>query len=118
MPLDEFKDDVIQMGGMHRAMNFMGDIGRIMDESGFQDILVEANIFGTAVVERIMRGKSYNRGMRAHKLMNEALTRLKWSAMEMWVADRPNIITDEEKEVIAQEVNTCKAEFAEKPLTD
>ena len=38
---DEFPSDYIEMGGMHRAMNFMGDIGHIMQESGFEDVLVD-----------------------------------------------------------------------------
>lgn len=33
----EFQNDELEMGGMHRAMNFMGDIGRVMEESGFED---------------------------------------------------------------------------------
>ena len=42
---DSFKNDIIEMGGVHRAMNFKGDIGHIMQESGFEDIAVEANLY-------------------------------------------------------------------------
>ena len=45
----EFENDHLEMGGMHRAMNFMGDIGHIMQESGFEDIVVESNVYGSAV---------------------------------------------------------------------
>ena len=44
--MDEFKDDEMDMGGMHRAMNFMGDIGKVMEESGFEDVIVESESYG------------------------------------------------------------------------
>ena len=69
----EFENDEIEMGGLHRTMNFMGCIGHILDGSGLSEILVESELYGTSAVGQIFRGKSYNRGMRAHKLMIEAL---------------------------------------------
>ena len=45
------------MGGMHRALNFVGDIGRIMEESGFEDILVEANVYRSSVMSHTFKGK-------------------------------------------------------------
>ena len=36
--------------------------------------------------QKITEGKSYNRGVRAHKLMLEALLRLKWEAFCQWAA--------------------------------
>ena len=50
-------------------MNFMGCIGHIMDGSGLSEILVESELHGTSAVGQIFRGKSYSRGMRAHKHM-------------------------------------------------
>ena len=78
---DEFPSDYIEMGGMHRAMNFMGDIGHTMQESGFEDVLDEANVYGASVVSHALRGKAYNRGVRIHKIMHESLSRLKWMAL-------------------------------------
>ena len=69
------------MGGMHRVMNFMEDIGHIMQECGFEDVLVEANVYGASVVSHALRGKAYNRGMRIHKIMHESMSRLKWMAL-------------------------------------
>ena len=60
------------MGGFHRAINYMGD--------GFEDCSVESGIYNNAVISKINRGKAYNRGIRAHKLLFEALSRLKWKA--------------------------------------
>ena len=69
------------MGGMHRTMNFMGDIRHIMQESGFEDVLVEANVYGASVVNYALRGKAYNRGVRIHKIMHESMSRLKWMGL-------------------------------------
>ena len=74
---EEFPSDHIEIGSMHRAMNFMGDIGHIMQESGFEDVLVEANVYGASVVSHALRGKVYNRGARIHKIMHESMSRLK-----------------------------------------
>ena len=49
-----------QMGGFHRATKYMGDIGTIMERSGFEDCLVESSIYNNAVISKINRGKAYN----------------------------------------------------------
>ena len=69
-----------RMGRFHRATNYMGDIGTIMEGSGFEDCLVESGIYRNAVISKISRGKAYNRGMRAQKLLFEPLSRLRWKA--------------------------------------
>ena len=74
---DEFENLFDRMGGFHRATNYMGVIGTIMEGSGFEDCLVESGIDINAVISEINRGKAYSRGMRAHKLLFEALSRLK-----------------------------------------
>ena len=61
---DEFPSGYIEMGGMHHTMDFMGDIGHIMQESGFEDVIVEANVYGASVVSHALPGKAYNRGVR------------------------------------------------------
>ena len=77
---DEFKKLIIRMGGFHIALNFLSVIGKRNSESGFEDILIEADPYGSNTVAKIIKGKSYNRGVRAHKLMLEALLHLKWEA--------------------------------------
>ena len=52
----------------------------------FKDILIETDLYGTNTTAKITKGKSYNRGVRAHKLMLEALLRLKWEAFCRWEA--------------------------------
>ena len=42
---------------------------------------LESDIFGPATVGQILKGKSYNRAVRAHKTLMEALSRLCWQAL-------------------------------------
>jgi hypothetical protein len=41
----EFVNDNVEMGGMHHALNYMGDIGYIMKASGFEDIVIESLVY-------------------------------------------------------------------------
>ena len=41
----------IRLGGFHRAKNFLGVIGKRMKPSGFDDILEEANLYGSTQIE-------------------------------------------------------------------
>ena len=91
---DEFENLFNRMGGFHRATNYMGDIGTIMEGSGFEDCLVESGIYSNAVISKIDRGKAYNRGMRDHKLLFEALSRLKWKAVIDWIEEN-NVNVDD-----------------------
>ena len=77
---NEFENPFNRMGGFHRATNYMGDIGTIMEGSWFEDCLVELGICSSAVISKINGEKNYNRGMRAHKLLFEAISSLKWKA--------------------------------------
>ena len=58
----------------------MGIIGTVMKDGGLEDILIESNVYGGAAVAKILEGKSYNRGIRAHKIVYEAMWRLKLQA--------------------------------------
>ena len=53
---DEFKETVIRLGGFHTAMTFMSVIGKRYEESGMEDLLVEAGVFGSGSIMKIMAG--------------------------------------------------------------
>ncbi len=72
---DEFKDTVIRLGGFHMAMVFLAIIGKRFANSGLDDLLHESNIYGANTVSNILKGKMYNRCIRAHKLYDK-----RWSA--------------------------------------
>lgn len=73
----EFKDTVLRLGGFHTALTFIAVIGKRYEESGLEDLLIEAGVYGSNSVLRIMKGKVYNKGVRAMKLLMEAFSRVR-----------------------------------------
>ena len=72
----EFKNTVIRMGGFHIALNYMSLLGKKYASTGLEDLLIESDVYAPGTTSVLMLGKSYNRGIRAHKLSMEALFRL------------------------------------------
>lgn len=97
------------MGGFHIAMNFLSVIGKMYAESGLEDLLVESGVYAAGSTTALLAGKQYNRGVRAHKLVEEALFRLSWKAFEKWLQERPN---DEQPRISMEKVysviNDCR----------
>ena len=90
---DEFKETIIRMGGFHIALNFLTVIGKKFQESGLEDLLTESGVYGMNTALNLLKGKSYNRGVRAHNITMEALLRLQWLAFLSWISrqtDRRN----------------------------
>lgn len=79
---DEFDHTVIRMGGFHIILNFMGALGKMCDSAGLRELLVESGLYSETTASNIMKGKQYNRGIRAHKLILEALFQCLWSNVE------------------------------------
>lgn len=65
---EEFKNVVIMLGGFHTQMTFSKAIGKYLASSGICDMWIESEIFGETTAENIMKGKLWNRVIRAHKL--------------------------------------------------
>ena len=62
----------------------VGLIGKKYLHSGLDDLLIESGVYAARTTAALMKGKSYNRGVRAHKLVSEAMFRLMWSAFVEW----------------------------------
>ena len=88
----------------------MGIIGTVMKDGGQEDILIESQIYGDAAVAKILEGKSYNRGIRAHKIVYESMWRLKLQACGDLMASGKNI-TDEERNRIMDALQECVLHF-------
>ena len=61
-----------------------------------------------------MKGKSYNRGIRAHKLAMETLFRLMWNAFVAWYAGHTG---EDEGRVVKEEVVIKKVEECRRAIT-
>ena len=84
---DEFRDIVIRLGGFHIALNYLAVIGKQFQDCGLEDLIIESNTYGSGTASALLKGKSYNRGVRAHKLVMEAMLRLQWQSFSTWVQD-------------------------------
>ena len=90
----------------------MGIIGTVMKDAGLEYILIESNIYGGAAVAKILERKSYNRGIRAHKIVYECMWRLKLQAFGDLMASG-KIITDEESNRIMDALQECVLHFSQ-----
>jgi hypothetical protein len=75
---------VLRMGAFHTINIFLAVIGRRFGSAGLRDILIEADVLASGSVDAVLGGRHYNRGMRAHKLVAEAIERLRWAAFLKW----------------------------------
>lgn len=69
---DEIKV-VVRLGGFHTVLSFLGSIGFIMKDSGFEELLL--TVYGENTVDKIITGHQYARALRAHSLVLLALVK-------------------------------------------
>lgn len=70
---------VPRLGEFHTMMSFLSTIGKRYEQSGLEDMLVESGIIASGSMKGVMSGHMYNRSIRAHKLLYEAMGRLQIS---------------------------------------
>ena len=110
----EFRDVVIRVGGFHIALNFLAVIGKKYASSGLDDLFIESGVYGSGATTTLMKGKSYNRGIRAHKLTTEAFFRLLWKAFLRWYEDNHQGEGIPEESVTLQKIKECVNVVAKK----
>ena len=85
----EFARIVPCMGAFHITCSFLSTIGKRFGDAGLSDILTESGVLASGSVAGVLQGKHYNRALRMHKLMYEALERLRWYEFGRWLEDHP-----------------------------
>ena len=73
---EELKPVVLRLGAFHMTMAMLAVLGKRIDGSGWSDLVVEAGVLATGSVSGVVAGKHYNRGLRVHTLVMEALLHL------------------------------------------
>ena len=114
---NEFKDTVIRMGGFHIALNYLALLGKKYAQSGLEDLLIESGVYVAGTTSVLMLGKSYNRGIRAHKLSMEALFRLLWQAFLEWLSKQDNGLDDRTKHVVVGKSSDCRTTVKNKEFS-
>lgn len=110
---DEFKNTVIRMGGFHIALNYLSLLGKKYAQSGLEDLLIESGVYAAGTTSVLMLGKSYNRGIRAHKLCMEALFRLLWRAFLLWLSKQENGLEPQVKQQLLDKSKKCQSTIRE-----
>ncbi|KAL9977627.1 hypothetical protein ACROYT_G015055 [Oculina patagonica] len=115
---ERFKDLVLRMGVFHTACTLLSIVGKRFQDAGLRDLCVESGVIAEGSVSGVLDGRRYNRAVRCHKLMYEALMRLAWKGFQSWVEDNHpdkrrtvDVFFDSLNELYE---NTCANEFEEK----
>ena len=81
----EFSNVVLRMGAFHTAMTFIAVLGKRFGDAGLSDLFIEAGIVASGSVSGVLEGCQYNRAMRAHKIVMEAMKRLRLKSFREWL---------------------------------
>jgi hypothetical protein len=75
---DVFTNVFVHLGAFHiRPMCcYLGALGTFMAGSGFEEIILQAGVCASGSIAQVMSGKHFNRAMRVHVLMLDAVQRL------------------------------------------
>ena len=82
---DKFENIIIRMGVFHTICNFLSILGKRFQDAGLRDLCVESGVIAEGSVAGVMEGRKYNRAVRIHKLVYEALIRLAWKGFLPWL---------------------------------
>ena len=75
--------------------------------SGLDDLLVESGLYGAGGVSALMKGKAYNCGVRAHKLLMKAFFRLLWQAFLNWCQSSGQHVVSRKRDELSQKIKGC-----------
>ncbi|CAB3983850.1 Hypothetical predicted protein [Paramuricea clavata] len=104
----EFKNVVARLGGFHIALNYLSLLGKMYSNSGLEDLLTESGVYAPGTTTALIAGKSYNRGVRAHKLCFEALFRLMWKTFASWLEETAQGLDEILKTEALELLNQCQ----------
>ena len=96
----ECRNLVVMLGGFHAQMTFSKVIGKYMESSGLSDMWEGSGVFGESNAENILKGKVWNRVVRAHKLSFEALWRVLWTMFQAWCEENGKVVEDHLMEAV------------------
>ena len=89
-------------------------MGEKYASSGLDDLLVESGVYGAGAVSALMKGKAYNRSVRAHKLLMEAFFRLLRQAFLNWCQSSGQDVVSRQWDELSQKIKECIAAVVRK----
>ena len=86
--MSKFDHLVLRMGTFHTACVMLSIIGKRFADAGLRDILIETDLVAEGSVAGVLEGRMYNRGIRTHKLVQEAMIRLAFEGFMPWLLNK------------------------------
>ena len=83
---DQYSAILLRLGTFHTMCNLLSIIDKRYQDAGSRDLCIESGIIAEGSVSGVLEGKMYNRAVRVHKCVYEALMRLVWQQFSPWVA--------------------------------
>ena len=107
-----FENLVLMLGGFHLLMMLLGIMGTRYGDAGLRELAVQSEVVAEGSIERVFEGKNYNRAVRLHKVVYEALFRMLLNKFE---ASLPAHAIDifQQKEILIEsfKLDLCKDGF-------
>ena len=114
---EQFQDLIPRMGVFHTICTMLAIIGKRFQDAGLRDLCIEARVIAEGSVSGVLEGRHYNRAVRVHKLVYEALLRLAWKGFLSWLQifheDKEHLVGDIWNDLEALEDNVCQHKFEE-----
>lgn len=112
-------DVIIHLGVFHIISAYLKAVGKVLSGSGFEEIVVDSKVCATGSIDGVLRGKLYNRSIRVHKTVLEALERLFFSSF-LHSVDVSTLLENAKKEIkkILSENQSASAETAVQELAE
>ena len=73
MEPETFSSLFLMIGTFHILLMFLGIIGTRFKDAGMKDVYIQSEIVAEGPLDSVLRGKQYNRAIRAHKMFWEAI---------------------------------------------
>ena len=89
---NDFQRIILRMGAFHITCNFLGVLGKRYGDAGLSDLMIECLAVASGSMSGVLSGHRYNRAVRAHKIMYEALMRAQWDEFGSWLELNPDIL--------------------------
>lgn len=108
---EEYENVILRMGTFHTICVMLSIVGKRFGDAGLRDVAVESDIVAEGSANSVLEGRHYNRGIRLHKIVYEALHHLLWSKFLIWVEenhqDQKPVIEEATKQIEDFSHNPC-----------
>ena len=85
---EKFHPIIPRMGVFHSICNMLAIIGKRFKDAGLKDLAVESGVIAEGSICGVLEGRKYNRAVRLHKLIYEALLRIAWKGFYSWMEEQ------------------------------